>query len=268
VRMTVAYDGTAFRGFAAQPDVPTVGGTLAETLERVTGQAVELVCAGRTDAGVHAWGQVVSFDLAAPHPPLDRLQRSINKLCGPALVVREIAAAEPDFHARFAARSRVYRYTVLNREVPDPFLAATSWWVTQPLDRHALVLACDPFIGEHDFTSFCKQDKGRDLSPPSMRRRVYEACWDDRGDGVLHLWIEANAFCHQMVRAVVGTMVDAGRGRVHAGDILAMLRARDRSASGTLAPPHGLCLWDVRYEGRPRIDTRLDDQGLDDQALD
>jgi tRNA pseudouridine38-40 synthase len=260
--MVVAYDGSAFRGFAPQPDLDTVGGALTATIAQVTGQEVELTCAGRTDAGVHAWGQVVSFALGAPHPPLDRLQRSINKLRGPELVVRELTEAPPDFDARFSARSRIYRYTVLNRPVPDPFLARTAWWVSQPLDRHALILACDPFIGEHDFTSFCKRDKGRDLSPPSMRRRVYEASWEEGADdGVLHLWIEANAFCHQMVRAVVGTMVDAGRGKLHAGDILALLRARDRSAAGTLAPPQGLCLWEVRYEGRPRIDARAPDAG-------
>ncbi|MBI2704998.1 MAG: tRNA pseudouridine(38-40) synthase TruA [Actinobacteria bacterium] len=247
VRMTVAYDGSFYRGFAAQPGLKTVGGTLASTLHRVTRHEVDLVCAGRTDAGVHAWGQVVSFDLPAAGLDLGKIQRAVNKLCGPSIVVREIAVAPADFHARYSAKARRYRYTVLNRDVPDPFLAPTSWWVPQPLDLHAMVMACDPFIGEHDFASFCKLDKGRTISAPSMRRRVVDAHWDDAGDGVLQFWIEANAFCHQMVRSIVGTIVDAGRMKKHAGEITAILRARDRSLAATLAPAHGLCLWEVTY---------------------
>jgi len=246
--MTVAYDGSSFRGFAQQPDVPTVGGALVAALETVIGSRIELVVAGRTDAGVHAWGQVVSFDVPAGID-LTRLQRSVNKMCAPSIVVRDIQVAVPEFHARHSASARRYRYTVLNREVPDPFLASTAWWVVQPIDVHVLVLACDPFIGEHDFTSFCRKDKGRDLSPPSMTRRVTDARWYDNGDGVLQFWIEANAFCHQMVRAIVGAMVDAGVGKCTVADLTAALRARDRSGAGTLAPPHGLCLWSVDYAG-------------------
>ncbi len=247
VRMTVAYDGSAFRGFAPQPGLTTVSGVLAGALETVTRDRVELVCAGRTDAGVHAWGQVVSCDLPRSGLDLARVQRSVNRLCGPGIVVRDIAEVAPGFSARYSARSRTYRYTVLNRDVPDPFWASTSWWVRQTLDVHALMLACDPFIGEHDFSSFCKRDKGRDVKPPSLVRRVIDARWEDEGEGVLRLWIEADSFCHQMVRSVVGTMVDAGRMRIHAGEICDILRGKDRARAGTLAPPHGLCLWKVSY---------------------
>lgn len=246
-RLTVAYDGSGFRGFADNPGVTTVAGTLATAVERVCGAAVELAVAGRTDAGVHAWGQVVSCDLPGD-VDLDRLQRSLNRICGPALVVRDAAWVDDAFDARFSARWRRYRFTVLNRPVPDPFLAGTSWHVPQPLDLRAMVLACDPLIGEHDFSSFCRRPKvGPEAAPVSLVRRVRDASWVDEGDGVLRFWIEANAFCHQMVRSVTGTLVDVGLGRRRAGEVMGILRARDRGAAGTVAPPHGLCLWEVGY---------------------
>lgn len=248
VRMVVAYDGSGFRGFAEQPDVPTVGGTLRAALERVVRHPVELTCAGRTDAGVHAWGQVVSFDARAAGFDALALRDALNKLCRPAIAVREVAVAPVGFDARFSATSRAYRYTVLRRDVPDPFLAGTAWHVPEPLDLRAMVLACDPLIGEHDFRSFCRVPKvGAGEPAPSMVRRVIDARWEDAGDGVLRLHIEATAFCHQMVRSIVGTLVDVGRSRLHASDVMAILRARDRQAAGQLAPPHGLCLWRVRY---------------------
>jgi tRNA pseudouridine38-40 synthase len=247
VRLTVAYDGRGFRGFADNPGVTTVAGTLSRTIERVTGAPVELTGAGRTDAGVHAWGQVVSTDLPDGTDLAD-VQRAVNKLCGPALVVREIAEVPPDFDARFSARSRRYRYTILNRAVPDPFLAGQCWHVPQPLDLRVMTLACDPLIGEHDFSSFCRRPKvSAGYEPASLVRRVLDARWEDDGEGVLRLWIEASAFCHQMVRSITGTLVEVGLGRRTAGDMTAILRARDRAAAGGLAPPDGLCLWAVTY---------------------
>lgn len=245
VRLLVAYDGGAFHGFAAQPGVKTVGGTLATTLERVLRHPVELVCAGRTDAGVHGWGQVVSFECSADRFDPEKIQNAVNGLCGPQIVVRAVAVAAPDFSARFDARARRYRYTVLNRPVPDPFLAATSWHVSQPLDLRMLNAACDPLIGEHDFSSFCRRPKG--LADASLVRRVLGARWVDDGDGVLRFWIEATAFCHQMVRSITGTVVEAGLGKKTPADVLSALRAQDRSAAGPVAPPHGLCLWEVVY---------------------
>jgi len=249
VRLTVAYDGAPFHGFAAQPGVTTVAGALTTTIERVLGQPVELVCAGRTDAGVHAWGQVVSFDAPADRFDPHRLQAAVNSLCGPRIVVREAAVADSaDFNARFDATARRYRYTVLNRPVPDPFLAATSWHVSQPLDFHRLEAACDPLIGEHDFTSFCRRPK--DQPDASLTRRVLNAWWERdeaAGEGVLRFWIEATAFCHQMVRAITGTLVEAGLGKRTAADVVAALRARSRAAAGSVAPAHGLCLWEVVY---------------------
>jgi tRNA pseudouridine38-40 synthase len=243
--LLVAYDGAPFRGFAPNRQVRTVAGDLTVALERVLGHRVVLTCAGRTDAGVHAWGQVVSFDASGEPGTLNlvALQRSLLKLLAPSIVVRQIAEAEPGFDARRWATARLYRYTVLNRGVPDPFLAGTSWHVEEPLDLRAMQLACDPLYGEHDFASFCRKapDNG------SLVRRVVDARWLELGDGVVRFDIEASSFCQQMVRALVGTMVDVGLGKRRAGDMSGVLRSGDRSQAGAPAPPHGLCLWEVRY---------------------
>jgi tRNA pseudouridine38-40 synthase len=252
----VAYDGSGFHGFALNQGVATVAGTLSEALRTVLGHPVTLTAAGRTDAGVHAWGQVVSLDVPdrGEDDPLDLdgVRRSVNALCGPAIVVRAVEWAAADFDARFSARWRRYRYTVLNDPVPDPFLAATTWHVDRPLDLRVMRLACDPFIGEHDFSSFCRRPKRPEGEPPAtLVRRVTAARWDDVGDvpgRLLRFEITANAFCHQMVRSIVGTLVEVGLGRRSAGSVLATLRARDRSRAGQLAPPHGLCLYEVGYD--------------------
>lgn len=245
--MLVAYDGTGFHGFAEQPGPPTVAGTLRAAIEKVARHPVELTCAGRTDKGVHAWGQVVSLDLDADLK-LDALHRSLVKLCGPDIVVRELGPAAPDFDARFSARSRTYRYTILNRPVPDPFLGRTSWHVSTPLDVDLLGLACDPFLGEHDFSAFCRRPKvAPEAAPVSLVRRILRAGWTDLGEGVLRFEVTATAFCHQMVRSVVGTIVAAGHAQVRAGDIRGILRSGDRAQAAPIAPPHGLCLWHVQY---------------------
>jgi tRNA pseudouridine38-40 synthase len=256
VRMTVAYDGSTYHGFAAQPGLRTVAGTLGEALSKLLGHPVDLTGAGRTDKGVHAWGQVVSFDAEADRFDPLRLQRSLNGLCGPTLVVREVEPAARGFDARFSARSRRYRYTVVNRPVADPFRWSTSWHVAEPLDLAALRLAADPFIGEHDFSSFCRRPRpgrragcgeGAEPEQPSLVRRVIDCAWDEVEEGLLRFEVEATSFCHQMVRSMVGSMVDAGRGRRRAGDMGAIIRARSRAAAGDLAPARGLCLWEVRY---------------------
>ena len=243
VRLLVAYLGAGFRGFAAQPGQRTVAGVLAGALERHLRHTVEITCAGRTDAGVHAWGQVVSFDARAD-VDLQALQRSVNRALRPEVAVRAASPAGADFDARRSATYRRYRYRVLNRPTPDPFQAALSWHVEAPLDLPAMRLACDPLYGEHDFGSFCR----RPAPGVSLVRRVRDARFVDEGDGVLRFEIEASSFCHQMVRSVVGTLVEVGKGKRRAGELTGILAARDRGAAGGLAPPHGLCLWEVGYE--------------------
>ena len=252
VRMTVAYDGSGYRGFARQRNVPTVAGALGQAIDTVVGHPVDLVCAGRTDAGVHAAGQVVHFDLrpdeardafSGPDPDWDTLRRACNRLLAPQVVVRSAAPAAPGFDARRSALWRRYRYWVLNRESPDPFLARTAWHVEEPLDLRAMQLACDPLYGEHDFSAFCRQ---RPDGTGSTVRRVLGAEWT-APLGMLLFEIKASAFCHQMVRSIVGTMVEVGRGRLRAGDLTDIIRSGQRSRAGGLAPPHGLSLEEVGY---------------------
>lgn len=250
VRLTLAYDGTGFHGFAEQPGLPTVAGRLGAAVERVLGHPIELVGAGRTDRGVHAWGQVVSFDATVSslaRGGLDALVRRLNALCGPELVVRDAAEAEPDFSARFSARSRRYRYTIVNGPVPDPFRRAYAWWIPDALSIRAMQAGADVLVGEHDFTSFCRRPKGERAASVSLVRRVIDTRWSEPSPGVLRFEIEATAFCHQMVRSIVGTLVAMGRGDRRPGEMLGILAARNRAAAAAVAPPQGLCLWSVQY---------------------
>ena len=241
--MLVAYDGSGYHGFALQPGVPTVGGALAAALERHLRHTVELTCAGRTDSGVHAWGQVVTFDARADADPLV-LQRAVNRAVRPAIVVRETAVAEPGFDARRSATGRIYRYSIRNDPVADPFTATTAWHVPAPLDLPAMRLACDALLGEQDFSSFCRRPP---VPGASLVRIVRDARWHDLGDRMLRFDIEASAFCHQMVRSIVGTLVDVGLGKKRAGQMTTIVRAHDRAKAAQPAPSHGLCLWQVLY---------------------
>ena len=241
--MLVAYFGAPFHGFALQNGLPTVAGALGGALELVLRHPVDLTCAGRTDAGVHAWGQVVSLDVWAG-ADLARLQRSVNRMLAPSVVVREAEWAPDGFDARRSALSREYRYMVLCSEWPDPLVAATTWHVGRALQVRRMEAACDVLLGEHDFSSFCHLVRGR---PGPVLRRVVRAEWADLGGARLRFEIEAASFCHQMVRSIVGTLVEVGMGRRRAGDLTAVLAARDRAAAGPIAPAQGLCLWSVKY---------------------
>jgi tRNA pseudouridine38-40 synthase len=249
IRLTVAYDGRGFHGFAANAGVRTVAGELVAALTRVLrlDAPVELTCAGRTDRGVHAVGQVVTFDVPADRDLSEVVER-INALVEPEVAVRDVEVVAADFDARHSATSRTYRYVVWNRPEPDPFRAGLAWHVPEPLDIELLRLACDPFIGLHEFGAFCRRATQRDGTPVSLVRRVQHAAWHETSAGVLQFEITASSFCHQMVRSVVGTMVEVGLGKRRAGDLLGVIRSGDRSRAGQLAPPDGLYLLSVGYD--------------------
>ena len=246
LKLVVAYDGTDFHGFAAQRDVRTVEDALSDSLEKVMRAPRELlglVCAGRTDAGVHGWGQVVSVE-APPDADPEQVKRSVNRMIAPEVVVRSCERVDGEFDARRSANSRTYRYTIVNQPEPDPFLSRYAWWVPVELDLAQLRLAADPFIGEHNFAAFCR----RGPEGSTTTRRVLESHWlPIERDGVLVYEVRATAFCWQMVRSIVGTIAEAGAGRRRAGDLLGVIRGGDRQAAGRPAPAHGLTLWSVEY---------------------
>lgn len=265
-RLLVAYDGAAFRGFALQPEVPTVAGALRQALERTArlSEAPMLTCAGRTDAGVHARGQVVHVDL--PPIPYDGvgLARALNRQLAPSVVVRRAEEVGADFDARRSATGRSYRYLVWNAPEPDPLLAPIAWHVSDSLDLVAMRTASDVLLGSHDFRSFCRRPPGTDASEPIVRR-VTRAYWsvddglearDADGAGapegsarLLRFEISASSFCHQMVRSLVSSLVDVGRGKGNAAVLLERVRAASRQSMPEPAPAEGLCLVSVDYGG-------------------
>jgi tRNA pseudouridine38-40 synthase len=240
-RLDITYDGSGFRGFARQPEVPTVQGDVESVLARVFGHPIVTVGAGRTDAGVHARGQVMSFSDEGDVDP-GTIKRAVSGLLAPGIVATACSMVDPTFDARFSAKWRAYRYRVLNRPDPDPFLHATTWHVSDPLDVDAMNTAAAGLVGEHDFASFCRRAEGR-----STERHVLEAVWDRHDDQLVELTIRATAFCHQMVRSIVGFCIDVGRGRVSPESVVEVLAAHDRAAARPLAPPQGLILWEVGY---------------------
>lgn len=239
-RLDLGYRGTGFRGYGRQVEgIRTVQGVLEEALATIIGPVVTEV-AGRTDAGVHARHQVVSFTTDTPVTGV-RLVKSLNKMLAPEIAVSECSEVDDDFSARFSATSRAYRYRILNRVTPDPFRAGLVWHLRDPLDLDRMNAACAALVGEHDFASFCRAAPNR-----STVRNLAEARWE-RLEDLLDFCVTASSFCHQMVRSLVAVTVDIGRGRLQVEDMARILDARDRSASRWAAPPEGLTLWEVRY---------------------
>jgi tRNA pseudouridine38-40 synthase len=247
IRMTLAYDGTSFRGWAAQRDteVRTVGGVVADLLAGVLQHDVALTVAGRTDAGVHARGQVVSFVTESDVTP-ERMLRAVNSTLAPEVVAREAVYAPEGFDARFSATAREYRYVIDTAAVPDPFLGRSSWHRPGKLSVPLMRAAARHLVGELDFASFCRSPgNGR-----STTRRLERVSVRREGD-LVFLDFRANAFCHQMVRSLVGTLVAVGEGRIDPAAMPGILASRDRSAAKSLAPAQGLTLQRVVYGRRP-----------------
>lgn len=240
VQAVVAYDGTDYGGFQRQTNAPSVQAVLEAALAQVTQEAVTVLAAGRTDAGVHAAGQVIAFDTAWRHG-LDDLQRALNAVLPADVAVLEVAEAAPDFHPRYDARSRRYRYTIYNAPVRWPLARRYSLHVPEPLDVTALQQAAQCLVGEHDFAAFGQPPQGE-----STVRQVFVAEWGGESPW-LTFDIEANAFLYRMVRSIVGTMLLVGRGEMSVEEFAAVLASCDRSRAGPTAPPHGLCLMKIEY---------------------
>jgi tRNA pseudouridine38-40 synthase len=224
--------------------VRTVEGTLADALALITGRPPVLSVAGRTDAGVHARGQVVSFPTRSDSPP-ERIAQAANAMLGPEIVVREAAYAAAGFDARFSASARIYRYRIDEGPVPDPFRDRFVWHRPGRVALPAMRAAAAHLVGEHDFSSFCRQPGGG----RSTTRRLQRLTVDREGER-LELGFRANAFCHQMVRSLVGTLVAVGSGRIDPAEIPGILAAADRSRAGQPAPARGLTLERVVYGRR------------------
>jgi tRNA pseudouridine38-40 synthase len=242
-RLLIAYDGSRFAGWSAQPGQRTVQGELESAIERIVGELVELTVAGRTDAGVHALGQVASFVHARELP--DRPAERLNAVLPHDVAVLEAAPAPDGFDARRSATARVYRYRVLTSSVRDPFEERRSLWWRHPLDRAALDAAAAAVVGNHDFTAFTPTQTEHVL----FERTVNGCAWEQERPGLLALRIEAPSFMRNQVRVLVGTLLEVGGGRRTVDDFAALLGGAPRDAAGDTAPPHGLYLERVLYEG-------------------
>lgn len=221
----------------------TVQGDLEQALTRVLSTDVQINCAGRTDAGVHALGQTINVPNVPETVDPQRLMTSLNTICGPSIAVHRVREVPEDWHARFSARSRTYVYALLEGEVPDPFLSGTTWHHPVQLDIAAMNEAAGHLLGEHDFISF-----GRVPDPDAPSIRTLFELQANRTDRLVKVRARANAFIQQMVRSLVGTLVKVGEGKGSPAEMPEVLQARDRAVAGQVAPPHGLCLVAVEYD--------------------
>jgi len=247
-RATVEYDGTDYSGFQVQPDRRTIQGELEGALERVARQSVRVTGAGRTDAGVHAWGQVINFRVEWPHGPR-ALARAMNALLPREIAVRDLAVVGERFHARFSAQSRVYVYSIHHGPVRAPLLSRYSHRVARPLDVEAMAQAASLLVGEHDFAAFGQPPVGE-----RTVRVVERAEWrsgvaglGSEGQRLLRFVVEANAFLRGMVRRLVGTLLLVGVGSLSVDGFSEILESADIQRAAPPAPASGLCLWRVRY---------------------
>lgn len=247
VVLTVSYVGDGFAGFARQPGMRTVQGEVERALAVTLRREVTTVGAGRTDAGVHALGQVMSFEADGSEPADHILRRSLNALVGEGIAIRDVRRAREGFSARHSAVLREYRYRLVVGPVPPLFLAPVAWWVRGELDVEAMQAASAHLVGEHDFRSFCVTASAE--GKRTTRRVDAIELFGEQllGEDSLVIRVTGNAFLHSMVRVLVGTLAEVGAGRRAPDWTADVLAARQRSAAGPTAPAHGLTLWDVEY---------------------
>ncbi len=250
LKATIRYDGTDFAGWQVQPGLPTIQGALIEALERITGETIKVVGAGRTDAGVHALGQVANFKTSSNIAP-SNLRRAINSMLAPRIRIDDLEEVPEKFDARRHAVSKWYRYSIHLAEFPDPLLCRYSWQIRARLDLNRMQEAAHYLVGKHDFTSF-QSSAGKDRSPI---RTVYSLDIStvpvshpaDQNESLLAVDIRADGFVYKMVRNIVGTLVEVGRKKIEPQHLSSILEARDRDQAGPAAPAQGLCLISVNY---------------------
>jgi tRNA pseudouridine38-40 synthase len=241
IKLTIEYDGTRYHGWQSQPNGETIQAVLERALSTFLGKATRLTGSGRTDAGVHALGQVANFSSDRDLDPR-KLRLGLNALTPEDISIKEVEIVAESFDARRDGRSRVYEYRILNRPTPSPFYLNRAWHVHEPLSFESMRAAVRCLEGEHDFSSF--RAAGCDALHPV--RVVYRTCLEQRGELLVYT-IEATAFLRHMVRNVVGTLVEVGRGLRSAESFAELLEARDRTKAGPTAPPHGLYFVKVKY---------------------
>lgn len=241
LRAKIEYDGSAYQGFQKQLERPTIQGELERAIESISGNSATIIGAGRTDSGVHALGQVISFELSWRHG-LSALQRAINANLPDDIAVRSMAEVDDSFHPRYSAKGRWYRYTIYNEPVRSPLRRRRSWHVKRPLDVMSMDQAASYIVGKHDFATFGKPPKG-----DNTVREVFRANWR-RDNDVINFDIEANAFLYRMVRSLVGTFKAVGEGAWTVEEFIVAMAACDRNHAGQTAPACGLCLMSVTYE--------------------
>jgi tRNA pseudouridine38-40 synthase len=243
IKLTIEYDGAGYHGWQVQGGLPTIQRMVQDAIEAVTGERPPLYGSGRTDSGVHATGQVANFH-STTTIPCEALARALNANLPKDIAVLLAADVPEDFHARYSARSKVYRYRIYNGPVRRPLRRRTWWHVRQPLDVDAMGDAAACFIGEHDFSAFeSKSDPHEDSVRRILRLDVTVVDAD-----VIDFTVESTGFLYNMVRAIVGTLVEVGRGSLAAGNVPAVLASRDRARAGPTAPARGLCLTVVHYD--------------------
>jgi tRNA pseudouridine38-40 synthase len=244
IKAVIGYDGTGYGGFQIQDNAPTIQAEIEGVLARLTGVSTRILAAGRTDAGVHAEGQVIAFDTGWRHSVED-LQRGMNALLPAQIAVFELQEAAPEFHPRFDALTRRYRYTIYRSAVRHPLYARTSLHLDRPLDVKAMNCAAKRLVGVHDFLAFGSPPQGE-----CSQREVIQAAWSQQ-DPWLWFDIEANAFLYRMVRMLVGTMLRVGEGTLTVEAFAGILETRDRGRAGPAVAAKGLCLRSVTYDDGP-----------------